>query len=95
MVPSVTSLATLLDEVLAPLIVADSGELYILEATREQLHLHLRGRFSGCPGNTLVIQRLIEPAVAAVFPDCAVRVSSGELVPPGARRWTADAATCL
>ncbi len=82
-------LDNLLDEVVGPLITQDGGELYVVECSIERLHLHLRGRFSGCAGNPLVIQRVIAPALETVAPGCGLRVSSGELLPEGASRWTA------
>ena len=73
-----------LKEVLGPLIRADHGELYLVEAQETYVSLHLRGRFSGCPGNTLVARRVIQPALAAIVPDARIQVTSGYVVPEGA-----------
>jgi Fe-S cluster biogenesis protein NfuA len=72
-----------LREVIGPLIQADGGVLYLLEANERTVSVHLAGRFSGCPGNTLARRRVIEPALHAVAPAVHVTVTSGALVPPG------------
>jgi Fe-S cluster biogenesis protein NfuA len=71
-------------EVVAPLIRADGGEIYLLNASENAVSLHLAGRFSGCPGNTLAKRRVIEPVVGAVAPGALVTVTSGVIVPAGA-----------
>jgi Fe-S cluster biogenesis protein NfuA len=63
---------------------ADQGELYLVMADERTVALHLRGRFSGCPGNTLVVRRIIEPLISATLPNARVILSSGYLVPEGA-----------
>src|SRR5512138_117900 len=49
-------------EVVAPLIRADGGRVYLVAAEDDAVDLHLAGRFAGCPGNTLATRRVIEPA---------------------------------
>jgi Fe-S cluster biogenesis protein NfuA len=71
-------------EVVAPLVWADGGKIYLVRAGDDAVSLHLTGRFSGCPGNTLATRRVIEPAIFAVAPNARVTVTSGALVPPGA-----------
>jgi Fe-S cluster biogenesis protein NfuA len=66
------------------LIRADQGDLYLVEAQETYVSLHLGGRFSGCPGNTLVARRVIQPALAAVVPNARVQVTSGFVIPDGA-----------
>jgi Fe-S cluster biogenesis protein NfuA len=73
-------------EIVAPLVRADGGDLYLVEAGERTLSLHLSGRFSGCPGNTLARRRVIEPLLAARFPELELEVTSGPLVPHGAER---------
>ena len=77
-------LIDVLREVLAPMIRADRGELYLVAAENDVVALHLRGRFSGCPGNTLVVRRIIEPLVSAKLPHARVILSSGYILPEGA-----------
>ncbi len=79
-------LMRVLREVLAPMVRADGGELYLVKLEGHLVELHLRGRFSGCPGNTLVVRRIIEPLVSSVLPDARVQISSGYLLPPDARQ---------
>ena len=73
-------------EVLAPLIRADGGELFVVRVAEDAVVLHLGGRFSGCPGNTLAKRRVIEPAILAIAPRAQVTVTAGALVPKGAER---------
>jgi Fe-S cluster biogenesis protein NfuA len=75
-----------LQSIIVPLLAADGAEVYLIEANNRSLRLHLQGRYSGCPGNTLVIRRFIEPAISAVAPMVQVSVTSGAILPPGARR---------
>jgi Fe-S cluster biogenesis protein NfuA len=71
-------------EVVAPLIHADGGQIYLVNASEDRVSLHLAGRFSGCPGNTLAKRRVIEPAITSVAPGAQVTLTSGVIVPPGA-----------
>jgi Fe-S cluster biogenesis protein NfuA len=78
----------IVSEVLAPLIAADGGDLYLVSAEDTGVSLHLTGRFSGCPGNTLARRRVIEPAIAAAVPGAIVTLTSGPLLPSGAKKLT-------
>jgi Fe-S cluster biogenesis protein NfuA len=71
-------------EIVAPLVHADGGRIYVVHAEDDVLDLHLAGRFAGCPGNTLATRRIIEPAILAVAPGARVTISSGALVPKNA-----------
>jgi len=73
-------------EIVAPLVRADGGDVYLVNAGERNLSLHLSGRFSGCPGNTLLRRRVIEPLLAARFPGLELEMTSGPRVPPGAER---------
>jgi len=75
--------------VVAPLIEADGGELFLVPARGRVVHLHLRGRFSGCPGNPLVAEHVLKPVVEAADPAAKVQVTSGALLPEGAERIAA------
>jgi hypothetical protein len=48
------------------------------------IDLHLSGRFSGCPGNTLARRRVLEPPLLKRFPELKIEVTSGPRVPEGA-----------
>jgi len=71
-------------EVVAPLVRADGGKVYLVRADAKEVRLHLAGRFSGCPGNTLATRRIIEPAIQAVAPEVRVTITSGALIPADA-----------
>ena len=73
-------------EVLAPLVQADGGELYLVSVDDSGVSLHLAGRFSGCPGNTLARRRVLEPLIAAAAPGAYLTVTTGPLLPKGAQR---------
>jgi Fe-S cluster biogenesis protein NfuA len=73
-------------EIVAPLVRADGGDVYLVNAGEQRLSLHLSGRFSGCPGNTLLRRRVIEPLLVARFPGLELEMTSGPLIPPGAER---------
>ncbi len=77
-------LTRVLHQVLAPLIQADDGELYLVKVEGSSVSLHLGGRFSGCPGNTLVARRIIEPLIRTVLPEARLSLTSGYVVPEGA-----------
>jgi Fe-S cluster biogenesis protein NfuA len=87
------ALLAALETVIAPLVEADGGELYLLplesaggSSTPSPIRLHLGGRFSGCPGNALVSEHIIRPALEAIAQSRQIEVSSGRLVPSGAER---------
>jgi Fe-S cluster biogenesis protein NfuA len=73
-----------LEEVVAPLVASDGGKIYLVKADEDAVVVHLGGRFSGCPGNTLAQRRVIEPAILAVAPGTQVIVTSGARVPADA-----------
>ena len=73
-------------EVLAPLVRADGGELYLVRVEDDAVALHLAGRFVGCPSNALAWRQIIEPAIRAVAFSAQVIVSSGVLVPKGVQK---------
>lgn len=71
-------------EVIAPLVRADQGEIYLVAVEADQITLHLAGMCAGCPGVNLTVKGVIEPAVHAVAPATRVVVSAGIRVPDGA-----------
>lgn len=84
-----------LSTIVAPMVEADEGELYLAEPTTEagaakKIQLHLRGRFAGCPGNVLVQDQVIVPLLRAIDPGLEVEISSGALLPEGAERVPAQ-----
>lgn len=73
---------------LLPLVEADGGELHLVSCGERTLSLHLCGRFSGCPGNTLARRHVLEPLLLAEFPGLRLEISYGPLLPPGASKVT-------
>jgi Fe-S cluster biogenesis protein NfuA len=71
-------------EVVAPLVRADGGEVYLVEAQANTITLHLAGTCAGCPGARITAASVIEPAIRAVDPSVRVTVTAGILVPPRA-----------
>jgi Fe-S cluster biogenesis protein NfuA len=84
MTASIDQLLKVCREVIAPLIRADGGEIYIVAVEANHLSIHLAGKFAGCPGTPLTIRGIIEPAVRAVAPTAKLDISSGIKVPEGA-----------
>jgi Fe-S cluster biogenesis protein NfuA len=84
MTASIDQLLKVLREVIAPLIRADGGEVYIVAVEPNHLSLHLAGKYAGCPGTPLVVRGVVEPAIRCVAPTARLDVSSGIAVPPGA-----------
>ena len=74
-----------IEDVIAPLVRADGGQLHLVEATDTSVTIHLTGRYAGCPGNTLAHRRVIEPAIQKVAPGARITVTSGAIVPSGAK----------
>jgi len=75
-----------LSEFVVALVHADGGEIYLVSATSDDVHLHLTGTCAGCPGATMTRERLLEPAVRGAAPKANVKVTTGWRVPEGARR---------
>jgi Fe-S cluster biogenesis protein NfuA len=77
---------TVIRDVLAPLVAADGGRLYVIRAEDHHVALHLDGRFAGCPGNEVATRRVLRPAIEAVAPGAQLTVTWGRIVPEGATR---------
>jgi Fe-S cluster biogenesis protein NfuA len=75
-----------LSEFAIALVHADGGELYLVNATNDDVHLHLTGTCAGCPGATITRERLLEPAVHGAAPKAVLKVTTGYNVPTGALR---------
>ena len=73
-------------EVLAALIEADGGRMFLVSATAEDIHLHLAGTCAGCPGSAHTTGRILAPTLARSLPKAKLRVTTGWIVPPGAVR---------
>ena len=73
-------------EILAPLVEADGGEMYLVSVGADEVHVHLAGTCAGCPGASLTRDRLLEPAFAGIVPKVSLKVTTGWIVPDGAQR---------
>lgn len=80
------ALVQVLEEIIAPLIEADRGELYLVFLEEDEIRLHLAGAFSGCPGAALTTRGVITPALRTVNSQIRVAVTTGYLIPEGAKR---------
>lgn len=85
-------LSELLQQIAAPLLSADAGEIYLVAANAREVHVHLAGSYAGCPGVPYVERHLIAPLVANVFPKAELKVTSGLPFPQGAKRLEPTAA---
>jgi Fe-S cluster biogenesis protein NfuA len=75
-----------LREKVLPLVTADAGELYLVAATDTDVHVHLAGTCSGCPGAHLTEQYLIAPVIGGVAAKSTLLVTTGYKPPPGAKK---------
>jgi Fe-S cluster biogenesis protein NfuA len=73
-------------EILAPLVKADGGEMFLVAVTADTVHIHLSGACSGCPGVALTRDDVLTPAIQATMPKARVLVTTGMHAPPGATR---------
>ena len=73
-------------EVLAPIVKADGGEMYLVRWDGDDVHVHLAGACAGCPGSSLTADSILLPAVRSLAPKARVVVTTGFRVPEGARR---------
>jgi Fe-S cluster biogenesis protein NfuA len=83
-----------LREVVAPLVEADGGVLYVLRrpttppGAQPGLGIHLAGTCAGCPGVKTTTYDIIEPALRAAGLKGEIDVTAGWIVPNGAERVT-------
>ncbi len=75
-----------LAELAVPLVKADGGELYLVSASADDVHIHLSGTCAGCPGATMTRERLLQPTISGVAPKANVKVTTGWRVPEGAKK---------
>ena len=67
----------LIDEVLAPLIAADGGEIELVRVVDKRLIVRMTGVCSGCPGRPYTLSGIVEPAARRLLgPDIQVEAES-------------------
>ena len=74
-----------LRDVIAPLIGADGGALYVL-VRGDGLRVHLAGACAGCPGQKTTSREVIEPALRAAGLHGDLEITAGWTIPEGAQR---------
>jgi Fe-S cluster biogenesis protein NfuA len=74
-----------LREVIAPLVEADLGVLYVV-AKPSGVRLHLAGACGGCPGVKTCSNDVFEPVLRAAGMKGEIEISAGWIVPEGAER---------
>lgn len=77
-----------LREVIAPLVEADGGVVYLVRKPNGGLRVHLAGACAGCPGFRTTANEVIEPALraAGLGAKADLEISAGWTVPEGAER---------
>ncbi len=72
-------------DIIAPLVRADGGHLYLLSVTRDEVHVHLTGTCAGCPGAFTTRDKMMAPILSSVAPNMQIRLTTGWSVPDGAK----------
>jgi Fe-S cluster biogenesis protein NfuA len=75
-------------DILAALIEADGGRMFLVSATVEDIHIHLAGTCAGCPGSSHTSAKILAPLLEHVAPKAKLRVTTGWIVPDGALPMT-------
>jgi Fe-S cluster biogenesis protein NfuA len=75
-------------EILAPLVKADGGEMYLVRFDGDDVHLHLGGTCAGCPGSALTTDKVILPVLRTAAPKVRVVLTTGVKLPEGAQKLT-------
>jgi Fe-S cluster biogenesis protein NfuA len=78
--------AKLCQEILAPLVRSDGGEMHLVEVNAEEVRIHLSGTCAGCPGVAFTRDQLIVPIIRTAAPKARVVITTGCRVPEGAER---------
>jgi Fe-S cluster biogenesis protein NfuA len=73
-------------EILAPLVKADGGEMFVVRFEGDDVHIHLAGACAGCPGASLTGDKVILPALRTALPKVRVVISTGIRIPDGAQK---------
>ena len=84
--PSRDQIMRICREILAPLVRADGGEMYLVSATADSVHIHLAGSCSGCPGASVTREKILAPILLAAAPKARLVVTTGVNAPAGATK---------
>jgi Fe-S cluster biogenesis protein NfuA len=73
-------------EVLAPLIKADGGGLFLVGIEGDDVHIYLAGACAGCPGASITRDDVILPALRSIVPTVRLFITTGVKAPEEADR---------
>ena len=73
-------------DILGPLIASDGGDLLLIGIDGDEVHLHLTGACSGCPGASITRDDMITPTLRSAVAQVRVVVTTGYPVPAGAEK---------
>jgi Fe-S cluster biogenesis protein NfuA len=79
-------IAKICREILAPLVKSDGGEMYLVRIDGDDVHIHLTGACSGCPGAAMTGDKIVLPALRTAVPKVRVLLTTGARAPVGADR---------
>ncbi len=82
-------LSRTLREIVAPLVEADGGAVYLARKSNGSVRLHLAGACAGCPGFRVTSAEVIEPVLRAAGLKVDLEITAGWSIPEGAERVTA------
>src|ERR1700751_1158771 len=82
----VSTIRSVCRDLLAPIVNADGGEVYLVSATTDAVHLHLSGTCAGCPGASLTRDKVLAPILTATAPKARLTVTTGWKIPEGATK---------
>lgn len=71
-------------EILAPMVKADGGEMYLVRFDGDDVHVHLGGTCAGCPGASITSDKVLLPLLRTASPKVRIVVTTGIRVPDGA-----------
>jgi Fe-S cluster biogenesis protein NfuA len=60
--------------------------MFLVSATTDNVHIHLSGACSGCPGASVTREKIIAPILLGAAPKARVTVTTGVHAPPGATK---------
>ena len=86
MKPELSAVVDICTRFIAPLIEADGGDLFIVAASDDEVHLHVTGTYAGCPGVPFAADHVFLPIVRTVLPNAKLTVTSGWKPPEGSVR---------
>lgn len=78
--------AAICRDILAPIVRADGGEMYLVGVSGDDVHVHLSGACAGCPGAALTRDRVLLPVLVSALPKVRLTLTTGWRVPKGATK---------